>query len=70
MLIVFCLIGVIVWQNCEHRKQIDELTSKIVAKSLGEYTANKQDSKITVTIPPKKEKKIIDPVMGEVGKNW
>jgi hypothetical protein len=58
----------IAWRDNAHRKQIDDLTSKIVAKSLGEYNAGKG----TVTIPEKKEKvqPLVDPVMGAQGRNW
>lgn len=68
VLVMFGLLGFIVWNNIEHRKTMDDLTSKLVARSLGEYVAATQKK---VNIPePKKEKKYIDSTMGAAGKNF
>lgn len=62
------LLGFIVWNTREHRQQVEELTNKLVARSLSEYVASRQGK---VTIPEKKEKTavLIDSTLGKEG-NW
>lgn len=58
-------MGYIVYQSRENRKQIDSLTSKLVAKSLGEYaSATKVEAQKETTT--KKEVKLNDPVLGKI----
>lgn len=66
-LVTVCIgmLGFLAWRENEHRKQIDELTSKIMARSLNDYAIAKQ----TMSNPlqpkvEKQEKKISDPVLG------
>lgn len=63
--ITLSLIGLNVYQFIENRKQVSELTSKIVAKSLTEFSS----VKAAETPAPKKEKAakpLVDPVLGKV----
>jgi len=66
ILISFGLLGVMVWQNHDHRRQIDELTSKIVAKSLGDYAFARQTEKSKPEPKPEEKKKLKDPVLGDI----
>lgn len=69
-LVVVCLglLGFILWRDIEQRKQIDTLTSKLICRSLGEFTQS-------IKAEPKTEAKMVnkpmvDPVMGAAGKNF
>jgi len=77
IVLVICLVIIalgefvyLAWREKEHIRQVDELTNKLVARSLGEYASAKQ----VVAHPPAakadKPKVVIDPVLGEAGKNW
>lgn len=69
VLVMFGLLAFIVWNTLEHRKQVDELTSKLVARSYGEYVAGK-NTKVVTPEKKKDEKVIVDSVMGVAGRNW
>lgn len=63
VLLALAMLCVLVWRDKIHIRQIDELTSKIVAKTLGEYTYSKQTEKIP-SVQKEPFKGPIDPVLG------
>lgn len=63
--ITLSLIGFVVYQSIENRKQIESLTSKLVAKSLSEY-ASATKAGVTKETTAKKEVKLSDPVLGKI----
>lgn len=62
VLLALSLLVFIAWREKTYREQIDDLTSKLIAKSLGEYSIVKQSERPV----PKTEKptKTTDPVLG------
>ena len=62
------LLGFIAWLKIEHRKEVDALTSKLMAKDYREYAHNRPQE---ISKAPKKEEKekkntINDPQLGRV----
>ena len=62
------LLGFLAWRESQHKKQIDELTSKIVARTLPEYAQAQKTLQPEVKVKPQPagKVKLIDPVMGAV----
>lgn len=64
VVIAIGLMAIIVWREMEHKKQIDELTSKLVARSIGEYASARQAEKTVPPPKPEAPKKLKDPTLG------
>lgn len=62
--VILSLVGTILLMGDENRKQIKDLTNKLVAKSLTEYGQVKQMEDKPVIVEKKTEKKHVDPVLG------
>lgn len=60
--VVVALLAFVAWREREHGKQVSELTSKIMARSLNEFSAVSKPEPKKGREEPKKQ--TIDPVLG------
>ncbi len=64
--LALALLAFVAWREVEHRKQIDALTSKIMARDYREY-AVLRPQELTPAQPPTNEpklKRVVDPHLG------
>lgn len=61
--LALALLGFMAWREVEHKKQIDELTSKIMAKDYREYAIMQPKDKIDKVVAP--TRKISDQYLGQ-----
>lgn len=65
---VIAFLAFVVWRELENRKQVDVLTSKIMAKDYVEYASNHPSESLDLNGRPKNDKPkrrvMPDPVLG------
>ena len=66
VVIITMLMGFIVYKDYKHTKQVDVLTSKLMARDYHDYAVNKPLAERETRLTQEKEKtsKISDPVLG------
>jgi len=62
--ICLCLLGVLIWREVEHRKQVDVLTSKLMSRDYREYAVSKKTEKGKREEKEEKPKANVDSVLG------
>lgn len=67
-LIVLCfgIMSLFAWRELEHKKQIDELTTKIISRTAGEYASAENIKKAGAPQRETTKPKTSDPVLGAV----
>ena len=64
LLLSLALMFLLAWRESEHRKQIEELTSKLASKTLADYTAYKVQVDKEPVAKPEKPQRAMDSVLG------
>lgn len=61
-------LAFLVWLEIEHRRQVDALTSKIMARDYVQYATHRKDEirPPQAEVAKEKKKELVDPVLGRM----